>query len=55
VSTSQPDPVVVASQVPTHWYNLAADLPEPTPPATDTQPDQPTDAQDADAQDTDQG
>ena len=33
MSTSQPDPVVVASQVPTHWYNLAADLPEPTPPA----------------------
>ncbi len=27
------DPVVVPSQVPTHWYNLAADLPEPTPPA----------------------
>ena len=27
------EPVVVPSQVPTHWYNLAADLPEPTPPA----------------------
>ncbi len=26
-------PVVVPSEVPTHWYNLAADLPEPTPPA----------------------
>ena len=27
------DVVVVPSQVPTHWYNLAADLPEPCPPA----------------------
>jgi predicted alternative tryptophan synthase beta-subunit len=27
------DPVVVPSEVPTHWYNLAADLPEPCPPA----------------------
>ena len=28
-----PDPVVVPSDFPTHWYNLAADLPEPIPPA----------------------
>ena len=25
--------MVVPTEVPTHWYNLAADLPEPTPPA----------------------
>ena len=25
--------MVVPSEIPTHWYNLAADLPEPTPPA----------------------
>ena len=26
-------PAAVPSQVPSHWYNLAADLPEPCPPA----------------------
>ena len=29
MSTSQTAPVVVPSQVPTHWYNLVADLPVP--------------------------
>ncbi|GAA1396124.1 TrpB-like pyridoxal phosphate-dependent enzyme [Luteococcus peritonei] len=28
-----PQPTVVPSQVPTHWYNLAADFPEPLAPA----------------------
>ncbi|HEU5484668.1 MAG TPA: TrpB-like pyridoxal phosphate-dependent enzyme [Microlunatus sp.] len=31
--TEPEHPVVVPSAVPTHWYNLAADLPEPCPPA----------------------
>ena len=30
---TEPVGTVVPSQVPTHWYNLAADLPEPAPPA----------------------
>lgn len=30
---TEPTGAVVPSSVPTHWYNLAADLPEPVPPA----------------------
>ena len=30
---TEPTGAVVPSAVPTHWYNLAADLPEPCPPA----------------------
>jgi tryptophan synthase beta chain len=30
---TEPTGAVVPSSVPTHWYNLAADLPEPCPPA----------------------
>lgn len=30
---TEPTGAVVPSTVPTHWYNLAADLPEPCPPA----------------------
>ena len=35
VPSTAPEPLgtVVPSSVPTHWYNLAADLPEPPPPA----------------------
>jgi len=33
VSNIEPVGTVVPSEVPTHWYNLAADLPEPVPPA----------------------
>ena len=29
---TEPTGAVVPSSVPTHWYNLAADLPEPCPP-----------------------
>lgn len=32
-SLTEPTGAVVPSTVPTHWYNLAADLPEPCPPA----------------------
>jgi tryptophan synthase beta chain len=32
-SRTEPTGAVVPSTVPTHWYNLAADLPEPCPPA----------------------
>ena len=32
-SLIEPTGAVVPSAVPTHWYNLAADLPEPCPPA----------------------
>jgi tryptophan synthase beta chain len=32
-SITEPTGAVVPSAVPTHWYNLAADLPEPCPPA----------------------
>ncbi|WP_431843929.1 TrpB-like pyridoxal phosphate-dependent enzyme [Calidifontibacter indicus] len=32
-SLIEPTGAVVPSTVPTHWYNLAADLPEPCPPA----------------------
>ena len=32
-SLTDPVGAVVPSSVPTHWYNLAADLPEPCPPA----------------------
>ncbi|WP_347353591.1 TrpB-like pyridoxal phosphate-dependent enzyme [Intrasporangium sp.] len=32
-SFTEPTGAVVPSSVPTHWYNLAADLPEPVPPA----------------------
>jgi tryptophan synthase beta chain len=30
---TEPTGAAVPSTIPTHWYNLAADLPEPTPPA----------------------
>ena len=33
MSNIEPVGTVVPSEVPTHWYNLAADLPEPVPPA----------------------
>ena len=32
-SRTQPTGAVVPATIPTHWYNLAADLPEPVPPA----------------------
>jgi tryptophan synthase beta chain len=33
VPRTEPTGAPVPSTIPTHWYNLAADLPEPTPPA----------------------
>src|SRR5690606_32114698 len=33
VSLIDPVGTVVPAEVPTHWYNLAADLPQPVPPA----------------------